>query len=106
MKTFLMTALIILFTNGISIAGENPKLLKEIKRKVFLDLSNVNLEKNKQEFVVVKFKVTNHQIQVVDIDGTREELTEMMTKELQEMVIHTDAEDATIYQYRFKFEKE
>ena len=106
MKTVLITTFMILFSFSMTYAGENPKLLKEIKRKSFLDLSNINLEKNKDEFVIVKFRVTNHQIEILDIDGSREELTEMMMQKLQEMVITTDAEDATTYQYKFKFEKE
>ncbi|PHR47368.1 MAG: hypothetical protein COA32_08080 [Fluviicola sp.] len=106
MKTVLITILMILFSFGTAYAGKNPKLLKEIKRKVFLDLSKVQLEKDKEEFVIVKFRVTNQQIEVIDIKGSQDELTEMMIKELQDMVIRTDAEDATTYQYKFKFEKE
>lgn len=106
MKTVLIAAFMIFFSCSMTLAGENPKLLKEIKRKSVLDLSNIKLEKNKDEFVIVKFKVSNHQIEVLDIDGSREELTELMMEKLEEMVIKTDAEDATIYQYKFKFEKE
>ena len=106
MKTVLFALMITFFSFGTTYAGENPKLLKEIKRKVFLDLSSVKLEKNKVEYVVVKFRVTNQQIEVIEIEGSREELTEMMIKELEEMVIRSDAEDAATYQYKFKFEKE
>jgi hypothetical protein len=106
MKTVLLATMMILFSFGISYAGENPKLLKEIKRKVFLDLSKVKFEKNKEEFVIVQFKVTNQQIEVINIQGSQEELTEMMIKKLEEMVIQSDAKDATTYQYKFKFEKE
>ena len=106
MKTVLIATLMILFSFSTAYAGKNPKLLKEIKRKVFLDLSKVQLEKDKEEFVIVKFRVTNQQIEVIDVNGSREELTEMMIKELQEMVILTEAEDATTYQYKFNFEKE
>ena len=106
MKTVLIATMMVLFSFGTTYAGENPKLLKEIKRKVFLDLSAFKFEKNKVEFVIVKFRVTNQQIEVIDIEGSREELTVMMMKELKEMVIRTDAEDAATYQYKFKFEKE
>ena len=106
MKNILIAALISFSTFGMTYAGENPKLLKEIKRKVFVDLSKIKLEKNKEEFVVVKFRVTNQQIEVIDISGSREELTEIMMEELEDMVIRTDAKDATTYQYKFKFEKE
>lgn len=106
MKTILMGAVILLSTFGLTYASENPGLLKEIKRKVFLDLSEVELDKNKEEFVIVKFKITNQQIEIIDIQGSRKELTELMMKELREMVIRTDAKDATTYQYKFNFEKE
>ncbi len=106
MKTVLIATMMIIFSIGSTYAGENPKLLKEIKRKVFLDLSKVKFENNQEEFVIVKFKVTNQQIEVINIQGSREELTEMMIKELEEMVIQTDAKDATTYHYKFKFGKE
>lgn len=106
MKTILITTMMVLFSFGITYAGENPKLLKEIKRKTFLDLSDFKFEKNIQEFVIVKFRVTDQQIEVINIEGSREELTEMMMKKLEEMVIRTDAEDAATYQYKFNFEKE
>lgn len=106
MKKILFGLCIILFAFSSSFAGENPKLLKEIKRKVFLDLSKVKLEKNKEDFVVVKFRVTNQQIEVINIKGSKKELTDMMMKELKEMVINSDTEDASTYHYKFKFQKE
>jgi hypothetical protein len=106
MKSVLVAAMMVIFSFGISHAGENPKLLKEIKRKAFLDLSKIKLEKNKEEFVIVKFRISNQQIEVLDIDGSREELTEMMIKKLEEMVIQSDAMCDTTYKYKFNFAKE
>jgi hypothetical protein len=98
--------MITFFAFGNAYAENNPKLLKEIKRKIFLDLSKVDFSKSQKDFVIVKFKVTNHQIEIVDIEGSRDKLTKLMMKELKEMVIQTDAKSATTYQYKFNFEKE
>lgn len=106
MKTVLITIMITFFAYGNVHAENNPKLLKEIKRKIFLDLSKVDLSKSQKDFVIVKFKVSNHQIEILDIEGSRDELTQLMMKELKEMVIRTDAKDASTYQYKFNFEKE
>lgn len=106
MKKVLLTALITLFIASVGFSNNEPKLLKEIKRKITLDISKVNLKKSKKEFVIVKFSVTDGKINIIDISGSLEELTQLMMKELEEMMIRTEIKDAATYQFKFNFEKE
>ena len=106
MKKLVVAAAILFIAFGVSYAGENPKLLKEIKRKVFLDLTKFDFENTTKEFVTVKFKVDNHNISIISIHGSRDDLTKMMMEELEEMAINTSAEEGKVYQYRFVFSKE
>ena len=106
MKKLVFALLITLLTSGVGFASKNPKLLKEIKRKVTLDLNQFKFKQDQQEFVVVKFTVTDNKINIINIEGSMDELTKIMMDELEKMVIHTDIKDATTYQYKFKFEKE
>lgn len=106
MKKVMLVLLVLVLSSGMAFANKNPKLLKEIKRKVTLDLSKVELKKNSKEFVIVKFNVTNSKVNIIEIEGSMDELTDLMMDELKEMVIQTDIIDNTTYTYKFNFEKE
>lgn len=106
MKKIIVALLIAILPIGVSFAGENPKLLKEIQRKITLDLSGINLEKSKENFVIVQFRIVEGSIDIIDMKGSGEELTELMLCELEEMFINTETDSKTIYQYKFTFEKE
>lgn len=102
----MLVLMVLVLSSGMAFANKNPKLLKEIKRKVTLDLSKVQLKKDSKEFVIVQFNVTNSKINIIDIEGSMDELTDLMMDELKEMVIQTDIIDNTTYTYKFNFEKE
>lgn len=106
MKKVMLVLVVLVLSSGMTFANKNPKLLKEIKRKVTLDLSKVQLKKDSKEFVIVQFNVTNSKINIIDIEGSMDELTDLMMDELKEMVIQTDIIDNTTYTYKFNFEKE
>lgn len=106
MRKVLVTLGMALVTFSSVLAGENPKLLKEIQRKITLDLSKVSLDKDAENFVLVQFRVVNQEVHIVDIKGSREELNELMLCELENMFIHAETDSQTIYQYRFTFQKE
>lgn len=106
MKKVMLVLMVLVLSSGMAFANKNPKLLKEIKRKVTLDLSKVQLKKDSKEFVIVQFNVTNSKINIIDIEGSMDELTDLMMDELKEMVIQTDIIDNTTYTYKFNFEKE
>lgn len=106
MKKVAVAFIVALLTFSNSFAGENPKLLKEIKRKITLDLSKIKLEQSKENFVLVQFRVKNGEIDVINVEGTEEKLTELMLCELEEMFINTKTDPHTIHQFKFTFTKE
>jgi len=106
MKKFIIAIVLAIIPLGVTFAGENPKLFKEISRKIKVDLSGLKLDKSQDNYVIVYFRVVNQEISVVDSQGTEEQLTELMMCELEEMFINTEANSSTIYQYKFTFEKE
>ena len=87
-------------------AGENPKLLKEIQRKITIDLSGIHLEKSKEHFVSVRFRVVDQEIEIVNLKGSERKLTDLMLCELEEMFINADANPDKIYQFKFRFSQE
>ena len=103
MKKLIAVFVLSLMSMSVSFAGENPKLFKEIKRKLTLDLSKIDLSKEKS--VTVEFKIVNQEIEILKISGS-EELQEIMVKELEEMFIKSDSECDTIHQYKFSFSNE
>ncbi len=106
MKNVVLVLFVGLLSITSSFAGENPKLVKEIQRKVKVDLSGIKLEKSKEHFVVVKFKVVNKEIEILNLKGSKKELTDLMLDELQEMFITSDADPKKIYQFKFNFSQE
>lgn len=106
MKKVVVAMVLGLMTMSPSFAGENPKLLKEIKRKLTLDLSQVKLKKAESNFVLVQFRVIDQEIQIIDAAGSTPELQEIMICELEDMFINSKSESSQIYSYKFTFEKE
>ncbi|XOV68855.1 MAG: hypothetical protein ACFHU9_06655 [Fluviicola sp.] len=106
MKKVVVALFVGLFTISSSFAGENPKLVKEIQRKIKVDLSGIHLEKSKDHFVLVKFKVVDQDIEILNVKGSKEELTDLMLTELEEMFITSDADPGKIYQFKFNFSQE
>lgn len=106
MKKFVVLVWSILFLSSAAYSGENPKLFKEIQRKVKIDLSHLILKKSEVHYVIVKFQIINQEIDVIDIIGTEEELTDLMLCELKEMYIKTEAKEGEVFTYKFIFEQE
>ncbi|MCR9173715.1 MAG: hypothetical protein NXI10_14530 [bacterium] len=106
MKKVVVALFVGLLSISSSFAGENPKLVKEIQRKIKVDLSGIQLEKSKEHFVLVKFRVVDQEIEVLNVKGSKEELTDLMLTELEEMFITSDADPSKIYQFKFNFSRE
>jgi hypothetical protein len=110
LKTNSMKKLVALFalsllTVSTSIAGENPKLWKEINRKLKVDVSQIDFSKSKRNSVVVKFHVVNNEIEILDAEGS-DELRALIVQKLEEMDIKSTAGVNEVYQYRFNFRSE
>ncbi|XOV68854.1 MAG: hypothetical protein ACFHU9_06650 [Fluviicola sp.] len=106
MKKVIVALVVGFLSISTSFAGENPKLLKEIQRKVKVDLSGIQLEKSKEHFVLVKFKIVNNEIEVLNVKGSKKELTDLMMEELEEMFITSDSDPKKTYHFKFNFANE
>ena len=105
-----MKKLVVLFVIGLLTMSTGfekgiPDLVREIEKKVIVDLSNVELSEVHPEYVIINFKIVNGQINIQGINGTSEELKEIITKELYEIHIDSEYSEDKSYIYRFTFEK-
>ena len=105
MKKLIAAIVLSLITVSVSFAGENPKLWKEINRKLKVDVSQVTLSKVHKNYVVVKFKIVNGDIEILGSLGS-EELRLMIVDKLEEMDIVSEADDSKVYRYKFSFRAE
>lgn len=106
MKRFVVAMFVAFLVVSPSFAGENPKLVKEIQRKVKIDLSGIRLDKSKEHFVMVQFKIVDQEVEVIKVEGSKRELTDLMLAELAEMFITSDADPSQIHQFKFNFSQE
>lgn len=88
-----------------SFAGENPKLWKEINRKLKVDVSQVNLSKVHKNYVVVKFRIVNGEIEILGSVGS-EELRLLIVEKLEAMEIDSQSKKDKVYRYKFNFRAE
>lgn len=105
MRKLVATVVLSLMTMSLSFAGENPKLLKEIKRKLTIDFSKVDLKSSKENYVIVKFKVVDQEIAIIETTGSKE-LQKIMISELEQMFIKADSNWNEVHEYKFTFSNE
>lgn len=104
MKTLaVITALIL---SASAFAGNNPKLVKEIRNKAIINLNMVDLNKEHKDFVAVRFKIVNGEIEILNIKGTQDVLEERVKERLESIRINSDYEENKKYVLKFNFEKE
>jgi hypothetical protein len=105
MKTIVSIFASILLSSSFSFAGENPVLAREIRTKLSVDLSRVDLNPWQKDFVKVSFHIVDGEIEILQIKGTLRELESLLQEELQKMHIESPYEEGVTYAYRFTFEK-
>ncbi len=105
MKKSIAVIVLSLMTISTSFAGENPKLWKEINRKLKVDVSQIDLSKSKKNSVVVKFRIVNNEVEIVGSEGS-EALRELIVQKLEQMDIKASVDSNEVYQYKFNFRAE
>ncbi len=105
MKKLAAIIVLSLLSVSASFAGENPKLFKEISRKLKVDVSQIHLSKVHQNYVVVKFKIVNGDIEILGAVGSQE-LRQLIVEKLESMDISADADESKVYRYKFNFRAE
>ena len=94
----------VLITN-ISLGADNRPLTNEITNKLILDLSEVELDEDLQDFVVVSFNVCNDEVQITEITGTQKQLIQKVKTKLSQLIIEQDYNEETLYRYKLTFKK-
>ncbi len=94
----------VIITN-ISMAADNPCLQKELREKLILDLSEVQLDADHQDFVVVSFHICDDKIAIVEVTGTQKQLVQKVKQKLLALCIEEGYDETQLYRYKFTFEK-
>lgn len=105
MKKGILVIGMMLMTIASSFASGHPTLAEEIKEKVIIDLSDVELKESAADYVIAHFQIVDGKIELLGTEGTSEELEKIITNKLNGMEINTDCEECDTYMYRFTFEK-
>lgn len=104
MKKVVALFAILLLGTGAGFASGNPDLLKEIKRKIAVDLSKVQLDASGQDYVTASFRIVDGAIKIMEINGTSDDLEAAMIRELNRIHIESPYVEGKTYVYRFTFE--
>ena len=97
--------IVAILVSNISLGAGVQPLKEEINNKLILDLSEVNLDENNQDFVVVNFQICNGEIEISEITGTQNQLVEKVKRKLSQLNIEANYNESFLYQYKFTFEK-
>lgn len=103
MKT--LVCIVGLLLSHMSFSNSNPCLKNEIETSIHPDLSQFEFDMHHENFVVVQFEIRNFQIEILEIQGSSEELIEMITEELSQVTIDDTYTDGDSYSYKFIFKK-
>ena len=91
--------------SNISLAGNTQPLQNELTQKLIIDLSDVKLGQNHEDFVSVSFYICDGEIMIADIEGTQKQLVQKVKVKLSRLKIEQDYDENTLYRYRFTFDK-
>lgn len=105
MKKLIAVIVLSLIAVSTSFAGDNQKLWKEINRKLKIDASQVSLSKEHKNYVVVKFRIVDGNIEILGSIGSVE-LRTMIVEKLEEMEIKSEANENEVYRYKFTVREE
>lgn len=86
-------------------AGNNPEVSEEINQKVIVDLSDVELNQEAQDFVIVRLKIVNGAIVIQGVQGSTLELEKIILEKLNTIEIEADCDEDQLFAYKFTFEK-
>lgn len=89
-----------------SFASTGPTLSKEISNKAVFDLSSIELDAQNRDFVAVKFRIIDGEIEILRMNGSQRILIERVYEKLESMKIDANHQEGQQYVVKFSFEKE
>ena len=105
MKTKLVIAMMFLGFTSFAGNGEPGGLLKELKKKVFVDLNGVEINKSKKDYVIVSFRIVEGEIKILEVNGTNKYLKEKMIEKLCSLNVESTYDPGKTYNYKFTFDE-
>lgn len=94
------------FTLNAAFADNYNNLPEEIKNKVrTADLSQIELSRQHEDFVNVRFNVVDGQIVIDEISGSKPELEKLISNRLNQLKIVSETCTTQDHLYKFVFEK-
>ncbi|MFK7783884.1 MAG: hypothetical protein AB8B56_02150 [Crocinitomicaceae bacterium] len=106
MKKVVVLIAISLFNIGFGFAESDPELKEEITQKMQIDLSGITLGKYQDDFVNVQFRIFDGTIYVLDIQGSQNELKQLVIDQLNEIHVHTPYSESEVHNFKFTFKKQ
>lgn len=97
---------LLLLVSQFSIAGNEPKLIKEIQKKSIFNLKHITLNKERKDFVLVKFKIEAGEVIIIDLEGTQSALIGRVQERLEKMQVKSSYDENKEYSLKFTFEAE
>lgn len=91
---------------SVSFAGSNPELSEEINQKVIVDLSDIDLNIETEDFVIVRFSIVNGAIQIQGVQGSNFVLEKIILDKLDALEIEATCDEKTVFAFKFTFEKQ
>ena len=89
----------------ISFGADTHPLKNELTEKLIFDLSDVELDNNHEDFVLVNFHIFDGEIEITEITGTQIKLIQKVKKKMSLLKIDEDYEEGKLYHYKLTFKK-
>lgn len=106
MKKTIVLLILSVLTLSATVHPKNNELVKELRRKVYVDLSNIELSNSTTDFVMVSFKIKEAGILIQEVSSSNEELENALIKKLYKLKIDSPYNQNQLYNYKFTFEAE
>jgi len=103
MKTLVLIGALLL--SHLSFSSNNPSLKHEIEEAIQPDLSQFEFDMYHENFVVVSFKISHEQLEIIEIMGSNEYLIQLMTEELSNLKMDNIYPVNDIHNFKFIFTK-
>lgn len=105
MRTKLSLLGLILLLGTTAFAGSvNPELVKEIEKKVFVELDGMEINRTAKDYVIVSFRIVHGSIKIMEVNGSNKQLKEKMIEKLCDLQVESNYDPGKTYNYKFTFD--
>lgn len=105
MKMSVLVAMLFMGITSFAGNGEPGGLLKELKKKVSVDLNGMEINKTKKDYVIVSFRIVDGEIKILEVNGTNKYLKDKMIEKLCSLNVESTYDPSKTYNYKFTFDE-